>query len=148
MSDKVIPDTDVTIVEESDGHFSVRADSAELGGDEVPAMPGSSSNETGGVDSWRQASSSRPVEVVVQGEAYTDGASDAKVSLLVDEDGGSTADFTFTVAHAPSDLTDGTSDEGSLSLTIPVGAQYQVDATSNNDPDDTDNSATVYEYVK
>lgn len=146
MSDKVIPDTDVTIVEESDGHFSVRADSAELGGNEVPAMPGSSSKPSISNDSWRQPNSSRPVELLVMGTAETDGTDDGKVNVMVDEDGGTSANYTATVSDVPADNSAGTSEDGALTVPLPPGAQYKV-VWQGDDPNDN-NTATVREYVK
>lgn len=149
MSDKVIPDTDVTIVEESNGHFSVRADSAELGGggDEVPAMPGSSSSPGVSDDTWRQPDSSRPVELLIMGTAETDGTSVGKVEFKVDESGGTSVDYTASVVEMPPDNSSGTSASSTVTVPLPPGAQYKVDATTNDDPNGG-NSVTVREFVK
>lgn len=81
--------------------------------------------------SWDTADSTRPVWLEVNATVETDGASAGHVVIDVDEDGGTTADYSVNVAFVASDNATGTQDKGYAKVYLPKGAQYQVRSVSD-----------------
>lgn len=92
--------------------------------------------------SWRSPNSSRPVLVQVSYTIDPTGTTEAELALDVDEDGGTTADYTFN-RTAAAGL--GASRQGSWFAYIPAGGGYQVRNVS--DPDSGNTLNNVREWV-
>lgn len=91
-----------------------------------------------GFGSWSTADANRPTWLELDVTVETDGTSRGEIVVDVDEDGGTTADYTFTIAHIAPDNSAGTQDKGYAKVYIPAGAQYQI----RNVSDPNGNNAT------
>jgi len=109
--------------------------------------PHSSTSPTYAIgDGWRQASADRPALVVADAIAETDGSVSAHVTLKVDESGGTTADYSSTLAYADVNENAGTVDQGSMATVyLPPGAQYLIAETE--DPNNTNAIQTHQEFI-
>lgn len=85
-----------------------------------------------GFGTWRQVDADAPALLVVAATAETDGTAAGNVTVQVDEDGGTTADYTLPVVEVPADNAAGTSESGTVAgIYLPGGAQYQVQNASD-----------------
>lgn len=98
-----------------------------------------------GFGMWRQVSSERPGEVSIDATAQTDGSTEGKIIVEVDESGGTSADYSLTVVNSTAGFSGGTDVEGSTSVKLPPGAQYRVVNTS--DPNGSNQIDTVREFT-
>lgn len=125
---------------------TVSTDSGVIDGSkDIPGVPSSSSNPVLSFDSWRQAASSRPAMIFVQTGCVTDGSTDARITLSVDESGGTAPDYFPNIARAPSELGDGGRMDDLTAYMLPAGAQYRVDNTG--DPRGQNTLDQVFEFV-
>ena len=92
---------------------------------------------------WTTADANRPVWIEVDARAETDGGSAGKVAIEVDEDGGTTADYSMTVAQVAPDNAAGTSQEASTKVYVPAGAQYRITNTDPNNGNSVSNTRKV-----
>lgn len=92
----------------------------------------SESSASPGFGSFRTPNADRTTLLTVEASAQTDGAADGTVELDVDKDGGTSPDFTLTVANVGSTATGGTTVTDSVAgVPIPAGASYQVSNASD-----------------
>jgi len=110
---------------------------------ELPA--GSSSSASPGFGSWRTPNADRPVILEIEGIVETDGTSNAKITVGVDEDGGATSDYTYTVAYADSGVGSTYQDQSTSTIYIPAGSSYII---SNISDPNSNNAITVREVAK
>ncbi|MFB6237524.1 MAG: hypothetical protein ABEH81_04050 [Halopenitus sp.] len=99
--------------------------------------PGTTTGVAPGFGTWRQVDADRSALLTVEATAETDGTSAGEVLLDVDESGGTTADYTLTIALSDADNAAGVALADALaSLYLPAGAQYQIrnasDPNANN----------------
>lgn len=119
----------------TDGSLSV--ESATIDGKTGDGTPDTSTDASStGFGTWRTPSSDRPVTVLLQASVETDGTTSARINLLVDEGGGTSADYAIEVAFADDGLGSGGVGRGSPEWTLPPGASYQIqnltDPNNNN----------------
>lgn len=107
---------------------------------------GPTSAATPGFGTWRQVDADNSALLTVEATASTDGTSKGEVVLDVDESGGTTADYTLTVALADPDNAAGVALADTLaSLLLPAGAQYQI--RNSSDPNAANTIDVVREVV-
>lgn len=107
---------------------------------------GTTATGVGSFGSWRQVDADAPALVTVAATAETDGTNPGEVVVDVDEDGGTTADYTLPVVEIAADNAAGTAENGTVAgVYVPGGAQYQVRAAS--DPNGNNTLDTVREVT-
>jgi hypothetical protein len=104
----------------------VSTDSATIGGD-----PGVGLGQTDGINAslgggWAQESADRPVMVELNAEARTDGSVNGTIEVDVDEDGGTTADYTMRSRADKGASSSAFSSYESWTIYLPAGAQWQI----------------------
>jgi len=131
---------------------SLNVDSAEVGslntvdgtvdGDTMLGFPSTSNTLNPSFDSWFQPSADRPTLVNIEIRVETDGSSGALVSVSVDESGGTTADYSTSVALADGDLPASTNIRETSTIPVPAGGQLLINNVS--DP----NGSNIIENVR
>lgn len=109
-------------------------------------LDGTTTAPAPGFGTWTTADANRPAEIEVDATAQTDGTSRGEVVVDVDESGGTTADYSLTVAYIDPDNATGAQDKDALTAYIPAGAQYQVRNAS--DPNAANTINTVRQITK
>lgn len=104
-----------------------------------------SSSVSPSFDTWTTADANRPTFIEVDASVVTDGTSEGKVVIDVDEDGGTSADYSLTIAEIDPDNASGAGQDGALTTYIPAGAQYQIQNVS--DPNGSNVINTVREVT-
>lgn len=125
-------------------------DNVDLGGGSVDGNDivglGGSTTITPGFASWTDVSVDRPGSIVIEASAQTDGTSEGSVVVDVDEDGGTSADYTLQVARADPGTGAGVTDTDSTRVVIPAGAQYQIRNVS--DPNTANSINVVRQFIQ
>lgn len=124
---------------------SLTADEATIGGGVGVGIPATSSDPGLAFDTWRQPSTDNPVIVQVEATAETDGTQSGRVSLLVDESGGTTSDYSQTVSEVSGGTGSGQNVGDMATALLPAGAQYQIDNAS--DPENSNSIDSIREFV-
>jgi len=123
---------------------SVNTGEATIDGKTGDGTAASSTDESSlGFDTWKTPNVNRPVCVFIRARAFTDGITDARVELLVDETGGTTPDYQLTIAQAHKDLGSDGIDNNSLSHIIPSGSSIQI--SNALDPQNVNDILTLRE---
>jgi len=91
-----------------------------------------------GFDSWRTPNSNNPVLVQIALTVGGEGITTGTINVDVDEDGGTTADYSWTLETATG-LTGSITTDRSVTMFVPAGGSYQVRNTS----DPTGNNAII-----
>lgn len=100
-------------------------------------------------DGWRMVSSTRPVEITVPAQAVGENGNQGRVTLQIDDNGDGSFDKILGVAHAQaSGLASNprVEDEGSATVTLPPGGQYQV--VNQDDPAAANSVFNIREVAK
>jgi hypothetical protein len=116
-----------------------------IAGDDAAVAPGTSTSSSPGFGSWTQASADRPAVVTVAVTAQTDGTSDAIVNFQVDEDGGTTEDYSLGIITVANEMTAGADLTATATFVVPAGAQYQI--LNASDPNGANSLNTVREFT-
>lgn len=104
---------------------TVATDSATIDGDPAGGF-GTTSSIAPGFGSWTTADADRPAYIIVEGRAETDGSTPGTIVMDIDVSGGTTADFTYTIARADPGLGNGGENRQTIEQYVPAGAQYQI----------------------
>lgn len=123
--------------------LEVPSGNATINGQNVTSAPSSSSSVSPGFGSWQNTGSGLTL-VLVEATAETDGASIGNVEVDVDEDGGTTADYSVSVANVDSDANAGTAEDDTALIPVPDGGAYQV--ANDSDPNTNNAINTVREF--
>lgn len=102
-------------------------------------IPSTSSAGPTSMDTWHQASSSRPAFIQGYLVSETDGTTPGRIRIEVDESGGTTADYFPHYQTADEGLGSGGISRAGFSVLLPAGAQYQF--LNQDDPNDNNNVA-------
>lgn len=94
-----------------------------------------------GFGTWTEADANRPTFLEADVTVQTDGTSRGEVVIDVDEDGGTTADYSLVLGHIDPDNASGAIDKDGRKVYLPPGAQYQVRNVS--DPSASNSIDTV-----
>lgn len=125
---------------------SITTDSGTIDGSkDIPGVPSSSSSGTTSFGSWQQISSSRPGFVIIDASTETDGTTRGRITLQVDESGGTTADYDVELSRADPSMDAGTVIYDTVSCIIPAGAQYQI--VNSDDPNSANSIITNREFT-
>jgi len=92
---------------------------------------------------WEQVSASRPSRVALFGLAETDGSNNARITVEIDESGGTNADYTIVLVFADDALGSSGRSQSGREFTLPAGAQYRV----VNDKDPNNGNSFIVERV-
>lgn len=95
-------------------------------------IPSTSSAGPTTLDTWHQASSSRPAFIQGQALVETDGSTRGRIDLEVDESGGTTRDYDADYITASTGLGSGGTFRSGFSVLLPPGAQYRFQ--NSDDP--------------
>lgn len=108
------------------GADTINASTVYQDGVGVMNSPSTSTDPALAADTWRTPNANRPTLVSVDCRPVTDGVSNGVMSAQVDEGGGTTADYTLTIATAHSSFGDGGLDQASLTFIVPAGGSYRI----------------------
>lgn len=93
-------------------------------------IPTSSTAPVLAFNTWRTPNADRPTLVFVEVATNTDGSTAAVVTLMVDEGGGTSADYEFRHITATG-AGDNSKTNGELSCLVPAGGSYQIENTGD-----------------
>lgn len=114
------------------------------GGDEIPGIPPTSSENNPNFGEWIQVSSGRPSLIEIRCGVETDGSTRGEILIDVDESGGTSADYNFPLAWADPNLGDGGREYSGTTFLLPPGAQYQI--RTSQDPNNNNEINAVHEF--
>lgn len=101
-------------------------DALTVAGGEGIGIPSTSTSVSLGFGSWRSASGDRPVMIEVSTLVETDGTTAGEIKVDVDEDGGTTADYSLAAGYAAPELGSGAVSVENASAIVPPGAAYLI----------------------
>lgn len=107
--------------------FNISSGTLQEGGRGVSLNATTSSSPSYTPGNWRTPNSNRPVLVTVYAYTQTDGVDNSNVTMLVDESGGTTSDYSMIIAGSDQDLPSGSTLYGTSSVYIPAGGSYRID---------------------
>lgn len=113
--------------------------------EEAAQKPGNSSEVALAFDSPRVPNSNRPVFLVVEASAFTDGSIHGDVRLKVDEGSDASYDYFHSVAFSPEELGSGAAVSATTSTIIPAGGGYAIENT--DDPTGNNAINSIREFV-
>jgi len=108
-------------------------------------FPETSDTIAPGFDTWTGDSVDRPVLLVVTVGVESDGTDPGRVSVDVDEDGGTTPDYSVVVGSLLADAAVDVTETSSATIVIPPGAQYQI--SNESDPNASNSIEAVRRFV-
>lgn len=125
---------------------SVSTGSGTVDGDEMVGFPATSSAITYTLgDGWTTADASRPVLLLVEASAETDGTNRGEVRVEVDESGGTATDYEIATAYVDASNPSGTTVFEAQTVPLPPAAQFRV--VNVSDPNAANRISNIRKFV-